>query len=193
MGILRKLGLLSIFSGLLLTSNVYAEEGKGWTIAPFLDDDFDPHFTAAVTTGSMNLKLPGAGTDTVNGLMLSLNCPWFQPPKGTIRQVFNYNVYDDGNYDVKTFEMNPRYFVSVSPSVQLGVGPGVGYMWIDSDVGNDAEVWTFQVGADLDYRNKNLFLGLGTRYMITEEDDIGTRTDQDADNWVVQLRAGLNF
>jgi len=193
MGKLNQLALITVFTGMFLSSSAYAEEGKGWTIAPFLEDDFDPHFTVAATTGTMNLKLPGADTASVNGLMLSLNCPWFQPPTGTIRQVFNYNVYDDGNYEVKTFEMNPRYFVAVSPSIQLGVGPGIGYMWIDSDVGNDAEMWTFQVGADLDYRNKNLFLGLGARYMITEEDNVGTVGNQDADNVVVQLRAGLNF
>jgi len=193
MGKFKNLLLLSVCSGVLLSGQAQAQEGNGWTIAPFLNDDFDPHFTVGVTTGSMNLKLPGAGTDTVNGLTLSLNCPWFQPPTGTIRQVFNYNVVDDGNYEVRTFEMNPRYYVSVSPSVQVGVGPGIGYMWVDSDVGNDGEVWTFQVGADVDYRNKNLFLGAGARYMITEEDNIGLSANQSADNWVVQLRAGLNF
>lgn len=187
------IAVATLLSGAMLTGNALAES-KGWKWAPVMDKDFDPHFTVGITTGQMDIDLPNAKKDTVNGLTLSLNCPWFQPPKGTIRQVFNYNVYDDGNYEVKTFELNPRYFVPVSPSVQFGVGPGFGYMWVDPATGTDADMWTFQVGADLDYRNKNLFMGAAARYMWTQEEVIGTvSTKQDANNWVIQLRAGFNF
>jgi hypothetical protein len=186
--------LSSLLAGALLSGNTFAEENKGWVWGPVFQKGFDPHFTVGVTTGRMDPDLAGAKSDTVNGLTLSLNCPWFQPPKGTIRQVFNYNVYDDGNYDIRTFELNPRYFVPISPSVQVGVGPGFGYMWVDAKNGTDDNMWTFQVGADLDYRHKNLFFGVATRYMVTQEKELGTTTTkQDANNWVVQLRAGFNF
>jgi len=181
-------------SGTLFSGTALAEEEKGWTVLPYQNDDFDPHFNVALATSIMATKVSGASSGAINGVVLSLNCPWFQPPMGTIRQVFNYNIYDEDNLKIKTFEMNPRYFIPVSPSVQVGFGPGVGYVTIAPKDSAEAHVLSFQIGADLDYRNKNLFAGISARYMMTQEDKFGGSTDEsDVDNLAIQMRVGYNF
>ena len=182
-------------SGALFSGTALAEEKKGWTVLPYQNDDFDPHFTVALATGIMVPYVSGDfDAGAINGLVLSLNCPWFQPPTGTIRQVFNYNIYDKDNLEIKSFEMNPRYFIPISPSFQAGIGPGLGYVTIAPEDGAEAQVLSIQVGADLDYRNKNLFVGLSARYMMTQEAKFGGSTiERDVDNMAVQLRVGYNF
>jgi len=182
-------------SGALFSGTARAEDEKGWTLLPYKNDDFEVNFTVALATGIMDPHVSGdVDSGAANGLVLSLNCPWFQPPKGAIRQVFNYNVYDKDDLEIKTFEMNPRYFIPMSPSVQLGIGPGVGYVTIAPKDSAEAHVLSFQVGADLDYRNKNLFAGIGVRYMITQEAKFGGgMVDNDVDNLAIQLRVGYNF
>jgi len=182
-------------SGTLFSGTALAEDEKGWTVLPYQNSDFDPHFTVALATGIMDPYVSGDfDAGAINGLVLSLNCPWFQPPTGTIRQVFNYNIYDEDNLEIKTFEMNPRYFIPVSPSFQVGFGPGVGYVTIAPKNSAEAHVLSFQVGADLDYRNKNLFAGISARYMMTQEAKFGGRThESDVDNLAIQLRVGYNF
>lgn len=180
-------------SGALFSGTVLAEDKEGWVVLPYQNDDFDPHFTVALATGIMDPNVTGASSGAINGLVLSLNCPWFQPPTGTIRQVFNYNIYDEDNLEIKTFEMNPRYFIPISPSVQVGFGPGVGYVTIAPKDNAEAHVLSFQVGADLDYRNKNLFAGLSARYMMTQEAKFGGMSENDVDNLAIQLRVGYNF
>ncbi len=177
-----------------ISGTALAEEEKGWTVLPYQNSDFDPHFTVALATGIMKPIVHGPSSGAVNGLVLSLNCPWFQPPTGTIRQVFNYNIYDEDNVEIKMFEMNPRYFIPISPSFQIGFGPGVGYVTIEPEVGATDHVLSFQIGADLDYRNKNLFAGLSLRYMGTQDAKFGDSTNErDVDNLAVQMRVGYNF
>ena len=186
--------VLFAISGTLFSGTALAEDEKGWTILPYQNSDFDPHFTVGIATGTMKPSESDTSSGGFNGLVLSLNCPWFQPPTGTIRQVFNYNVYDEDNVKIKTFEMNPRYFIPVSPSVQIGFGPGVGYVTVAPDNSAESHVLSFQVGADLDYRNKNLFAGVSARYMMTQEDKFGGSTNEsDVDNLAIQLRVGYNF
>ena len=181
-------------TGTLFSGTALAEDDKGWTVLPYQNSDFDPHFTVGLATGIMKPDEDGASSGAINGLVLSLNCPWFQPPTGTIRQVFNYNIYEEDNVAINTFEMNPRYFIPISPSLQAGFGPGVGYVTIEPEVGAIAHALSFQVGADLDYRNKNLFAGLSARYMMTQDAKFGGSTiESDVNNLAVQMRVGYNF
>jgi hypothetical protein len=65
-------------------------------------------------------------------------------------------------------------------------------MWTDVDVGKAENMWTLQLGGDLEYRQGALFLGAGARYMWTQDKYVGL-SKEGADNWLVQVKAGINF
>lgn len=174
------------------TAPVFAEENKGWTLGPAFEEGWDPHFTIAATANYINPDIAGVDSDSSLGLQISLNCPWFQPPSGVIRQQFNINKFDNDGIELTTFELNPRYYVNMSPAVMVGVGPGIGYMWTDAAVGAESNMWTFQLGGDVEYRQGAMFLGAGARYQLTENSPLGVG-NTGADNWLVQLKAGINF
>ena len=185
---LVSLGLLAS----LVAAPVFAEEESGWVFGPAFKEGWNADFTLALAANYIDPDISGVDGDSSLGLQVSLNCPWFQPPSGLIRQQFNLNQFDKEGIKLTTFEINPRYFVEMSPSVMLGVGPGFGYMWTDADVGEAENMWTLQLGGDLEYRQGALFLGAGARYMFTQDKNIGLNNDG-ADNWLVQLKAGVNF
>jgi hypothetical protein len=181
--------------GLLTTlavGQLQAEEEEGWVIGPAFKGGWSPDFTLALSLNYIEPDIHGVDGDIGGGLQLSLNCPWFQPPSGVIRQQFNYNKFDKDGIELTTFEINPRYYVDVSPTTRVGAGPGFGYMWTDADVGEENGMWTFQLGGDVEYRQGALFLGAGARYMLTENQSLGI-DNRGADNWLVQLKAGVNF
>ena len=100
------------FPTLLLASSVTL--AAEWTFLPYQDSDWSPDFTLAAATGSAAIdsttkdKATGvsgsdSSTETINGLQLSLNCPWFSPPSGNIRQQFNYNSFSDSDGDLTFF------------------------------------------------------------------------------------------
>jgi len=165
-----------------LAGNAAAE---GWRAMPVLDDGWSPNITLAATYGIMTFDSTALDDDDAYGVQLSLDCPWFGPPEGSIRQQFNYNVYDDGGVEISSFELNPRfYFLPPESNFNFGIGPGVGYVWTDTTTTDD-ENWSLQVGADLEYRYSALFIGLSSRYQ--EVNDSG------ADNTFTSLKFGVNF
>lgn len=182
------LGLLAT----LTAASAYADEESGWVIGPAFEEGWEPEFTLALAANYIDPDIPGLDGDSSLGLQVSLNCPWFQPPSGVIRQQFNLNQFDKGGIELTTFEINPRYYVEVTPSFRAGLGPGFGYMWTDANVGESEGMWTLQLGGDLEYRQGALFLGAGARYMWTQDKKIGLNNDG-ADNWLVQVKAGINF
>jgi hypothetical protein len=169
-----------------------AEDSTGWVWGPAFKEGWKPHFTFAATVGYLDPNSnAGTGNPTV-GAQVSLDCPWFLPPKGDIRQEFNFNHYNDGNLNINSLEMNPRYFVTITPSLIVGVGPGVGYVWADSDVGRDATMWAVQLGFDVEYRYQHLFVGLGGRYQWTQDHQVGLN-DRGVDNWLTLAKVGVTF
>lgn len=176
----------------LASASVLAEEKKEWTFGPAFEEGWDPQFTVAAAANYMDPDISDVDGDLGLGLQLSLNCPWFQPPSGVIRQQFNLNKFDNDGIELTTFEINPRYYVDMSPAIRVGAGPGFGYMWTDADEGDENDMWTLQLGGDVEYRQGALFLGAGARYQFTQDESLGVDND-DADNWLVQLKAGVNF
>ena len=176
----------------LATYPVIAEEEAGWIFGPAFEEGWEADFTLALTANHINPDISGVGSDNSLGLQVSLNCPWFQPPTGLIRQQFNINKFDDDGIELTTFEINPRYYVNMTPSVMIGAGPGFGYMWTDASQGDESDMWTLQLGGDVEYRQGVMFLGLGARYQWTENESLGI-DNEGADNWLVQLKAGVNF
>lgn len=185
--------LTCALAGLCCASStpVFAE-GDGWTFAPFRDDGWEPKFTLALTAGYMDVDNSDANGDLVPGAQVSLDCPWFAPPKGTIRQQFNYNYYHDGDLKIRSYEINPRYYLDINPSTRVGFGPGFGYVVADQDGGEHKGMWSYQLGADVEYRDDGLFYGFGVRYQGTEKETLGP-DDEGADNWLAQFKVGVNF
>lgn len=168
-----------LFAGLITSA-----QADGWIMSPYKQAGWSPDFTLAVTAGPMDFDIAGMDVDTALGVQLSLNCPWFSPPSGTIRQQFNYNTFDNNNVTINTLEMNPHWYGS-SGKLSYGAGPGLGYVWVKPDVGLDDSMWAFQLSADVEYRHGVLFAGIGTRYQFT--------SGGDADNLLTQVKFGVNF
>lgn len=163
-----------------------------WRMMPFKDAEWSPDFTVALTYGVLDPDTNIADSDGALGLQVSLNCPWFSPPSGIIRQQFNLNRFDDHGLELTTFEINPRYYIG-DGNLRFGFGPGFGYMWADPPLGGNEGLWTLQLGADIEYRTGALFLGLGTRYQFTENERVGFSRDSGMDNWLTTAKVGMNF
>jgi hypothetical protein len=183
--------LLCVVSGTAAAEKLTDDTGE-WIMGPAFKPDWKPHFTIAATGGYLDPDITGVSGDTSMGVQLSLNCPWFTPPSGAIRQQFNYNTFDNDGQQLKSLEMNPRYFMAASPSILIGFGPGLGYVWTESDLGKNENVWAFQLGADIEFRHEHLYLAIGTRYQFTQNKALGL-ANEGADNLLTQAKIGINF
>lgn len=182
-----KLSTLTFLTAAALSGSALAE---GWVMGPAFKDGWDPEFTLAAVGGSMDVD--NADSATYKGLEFSLNCPWFQPPTGAIRQQFNIGTYDDNGFEITSFEMNPNYFMTLSPNLSLGIGPGVGYARTSYLNGPTEGLWSVQASANLNYRSGPLFLGAGARYQDTRDKTLAPGI-RGADNWLINAKIGINF
>lgn len=165
--------------------------GAGWNLLPFQDEDWSADLTLAATGGLMDPDVEGLDSDTAVGAQFSLNCPWFEPPQGQIRQQFNYTTYDEGSVEIRSLELNPHYYMGEG-NLTFGFGPGLGYVQVENDAGADDSMLAGQFSADLEYRRGRLFVGAGSRYQWTEGADLGDN-GQTVDNWLHQVKLGVNF
>lgn len=182
----------TILGTLCLISISTASFAAEWKIAPYKDADWSADFTLAIQAGNMSHDSNLGSSDDITGIQLSLNCPWFTPPSGNIRQQFNYNKFDNNSIEVTTFEMNPRYYVG-DGKVTYGIGPGIGYMWATPNGGVETTMWTFQLGVDVEYRDGAFFAGISSRYMITQGDNITGTSQNGLDNTLTAIKVGINF
>jgi hypothetical protein len=183
-----RISALTLLSTVVLSSSALAQ---GWEMGPAFKDGWKPEFTVAAVVGSINID-DISGSETYTGLELSLNCPWFQPPSGTIRQQFNLGNYDKNGIEVSAIEMNPNYFVTISPGLTWGFGPGIGYSRVSYLNGPSEGLWSVQASTNLNYRNGALFMGAGARYQATQDDTIAPGV-KGLDNWLFTAKVGLNF
>lgn len=182
----RKFSVLALLSTLTLSGTALAD---GWTLFPVLNDGWKPEMTLAAVVGSMDVK--NIGTSDYQGAEISLNCPWFQPPTGAIRQQFNIGTYENGNASLTSFEMNPHYYISVAPGWSIGAGPGIGY--VHGYVGDkQADMTSIQVSASANYRKGHFFASAGARYQDTLNKEI-TPNVNGMDNWLLSAKVGINF
>ena len=182
----RKLTAIAFLSTLAFSGTALAE---GWTMGPAFKDGWKPEFTLAAVVGSMDVK--NIGTSEYHGAELSLNCPWFQPPTGMIRQQFNIGTYENGNASLTSFELNPHYYVSVAPGWSIGAGPGIGY--VHGYVGDkEADMSSIQVSASVNYRRGHFFAGAGARYQDSLNKEIVPGV-KGMDNWLLSAKVGINF
>ena len=177
----------TLFSAILVIISGTALAGD-WKLMPATDASFKAEPTVSLMGGIMNPDVPGADTDSVFGAELSFNCLALQPPTGKIRTQISWTRYDEGGLELNSVELNPHYLWKVGNNLELGVGPGLGYVSGKSGA-LDEGVWALQAGASVHYRSGNMFLGAEARYQFTEE-DFGT---SDLDNFRVMLKVGYNF
>ena len=180
--------VLFALAGTLFATSASAELIKMW---PYKDPNWDPDFNLFVTAGQFDPTIDGAKTETVTGLQLSLNCPWFGPPVGAIRQNMNFNMVSGDTYDLKTFEINPRWY-AVDGDLRYGAGPGFGYMWLTPDVGSDASSVTLQLSASVEYTIDSIIVGAGTRYQHTLDQDING-SGEGMNNMLTDIKIGFKF
>lgn len=182
----HRLCSLAVVSTLAMSGSALA---NGWKTLPFQDADWKPNFTLAASVGPMNIK--EIGTAIYQGSELSLDCPWFQPPTGLLRQQFNYGYYSNGNVKLKNFELNPHYYVTVAEGWMIGAGPGVGYIF--GVVGHyEVKLPSIQFSAGVNYRKGHYFAGLGARVQNARNDDIAPGITG-VDNTLVNVKLGYNF
>ncbi len=183
----KQLYALALFPVFALSGSALAD---GWVMGPAFKDGWKPEFTLAAVGGVMDVDK--TDNDAYWGAEFSLNCPWFQPPKGVIRQQFNIGRYDNDGLKLTSFEMNPNYFMTLAPNWALGIGPGIGYAKADVQGGDDEGLWSIQASVNLNYRNGPLFAGLGARYQDTQDKKLAPGVEG-ADNWLVSAKVGINF
>ncbi|MDH5784719.1 MAG: acyloxyacyl hydrolase [Chromatiales bacterium] len=186
----KKVLLVSLTGTLFCGSALAGEYIKMW---PYKDPNWDPEFNLSVTAGQFDPSPNGMQNETSLGLQLSLNCPWFGPPVGALRQQFNLNKVDGDGYDLTTFEINPRWY-AVDGNLRYGAGPGFGYMWIkpESSLLGDESSFTLQVSAAIEYRIDNISLSAGTRYQHTSNQDMWGSGDG-MNNIITDIKIGFDF
>lgn len=172
-----------------------AVQAKGWDFPAYNK----PGYTAAPTVSLMLGRMsPGDEfrSSTILGAEFSLNCPTLQPPNNRIRQQFSFTRASRGGVKIHNYEINPHYIVEVSPGFEIGGGPGLGFVTVDTP-GGDGSVFGLQFGVSAHYRANNspLFLGAEARYQMTTEDRFGgagsARTD--VNNFRFAIKAGYRF
>lgn len=178
---------LITLAGSLIAGSASAEMIKMW---PYKDPNWDPEFNLSVSGGQFQPRANIVDNETVTGLQLALNCPWFGPPVGKLHQQFNLNKVNGDGYDLTTFEINPRWY-AVEGNLHYGAGPGFGYMWLKPDAGDDAASFTLQAGVSMVYRIDKISIGAGSRYQYSLDREMFST--QSGDNFITDIKLGFDF
>jgi len=187
---MKKTTTILASAALLGAVNVQAADEWNWFAG--LEDDYVAEPTVSIMLGQMD---PGDNldSDTISGLEFSLNCPLVKPPSNRIRQQVSFTTYDDQGVEITSIELNPHYVVEVSPGLEIGGGPGLGYVMVDSGT-SDESVFALQLGISAHYTLQSpLFIGAEARYQITGEDNFGGSEEDDINNYRIALKVGYSF
>lgn len=173
--------------GLIATSS--ATLADGWKLFPVMNANYQANLTVSAVGGALNSNSLGNGGYT--GIEAAFNCLALQPPTGVIRSKISYGQFDQNGMKLNTFEVNPRWTTEISKNLSLGIGPGVG--WVQVDTGAQTNnLAAVQLGADVDYRIGALNLGLAYRWQGTANTDLGNGKSG-VNNDLVQAKIGVNF
>ncbi len=188
---MKKTSIALASAALMGAANVQAAAEWNWFAG--LDDDYKAEPAVSIMLGQMD---PGDNmdSDTISGIELSLNCPLVKSPSNRVRQQISYTSYDDNGVEIASIELNPHYIVAVASGLEIGGGPGLGYVMVDSAAG-DGSVFALQLGVSAHYTLQSpLFIGAEARYQITGEDDFGGGgPEDDINNYRIALKVGYSF
>ena len=104
-------------------------------------------------------------------------------------------------------ELNAKYVIPIDPCWMISLGGGISFNYFSLDVdvedfSSDEDDWVFggQFFADVTYKfpNSPWFVGIGTKYQITEDleyhqDDLDIDTNVSASNFRTGVRVGMMF
>lgn len=182
-----------VLAGVILLAAGSAQAADEWNWFAGWQDGYTAEPAVSVMLGQMD---PGDNMDsgTISGIEFSLNCPLVQPPSNRIRQQVSFTSYDENGVEITSLEINPHYVVEVSPGLEIGGGPGLGYVMVDSGAG-DGSVLALQLGVSAHYTLQSpLFIGAEARYQVTGEDDFGGGgPEDDVNNYRIALKVGYSF
>lgn len=160
-----------------------------WKTLPVMDADYKADLTVSAVGGQM--KPNGATAGGYAGIEAAFNCLGLQPPAGVIRSKISYGEFNHAGLKLTSFEVNPRWTTKLSDNLSFGIGPGIGYV-SGQTAGVRANMFAWQVGADVDYRLGALNLGLGVRWQGTQNKQVIAGRNG-ADNTLIQAKVGFNF
>lgn len=167
-------------------------QANEWTFLTGTKQGYTAEPTISLMLGRMS---PGDDfrSSAIAGVELSLNCPLLQPPTNRIRQQVSLTWYDKGRNEITSLEINPHYVVEVAPGLELGAGPGLGLVMVDTATG-DGNVLGVQFGASAHYHgNSPLFIGAEARYQLTTESRFGGGQKTDVNNFRFGIKVGYSF
>lgn len=158
-----------VASSLLVSSLNAADE---FVMLPvFNDATFKANVEVALVGGAISFSEGDSDTSTIYGAEISLDCPVFTlPGDNLLRQQFSVNSYSDAGVDMLTLEVNPYYFITLSESMVLGFGPGIGGAKVDVASQDSQWQFTYQAGAGVKYYMENFLIGADLRYQASTGD-----------------------
>ncbi|ADC71034.1 hypothetical protein TK90_0519 [Thioalkalivibrio sp. K90mix] len=148
----------------------------------------------AVMLGSVSPDASGTSTDWGYGIELGANCQLLQPRTGVLRHQLSVSRYSESPLRMTSTELNTHWMFETAPNLELGFGPGLGY--VRAELGDDTNgLWAAQFGGSLKYTmDNNMFLGVEARYQFTESDRFRSgRGREDVDNLRVMAKLGVHF
>ncbi len=183
---------LIALGSVLIIGSVNVQAGDDWTWFAGMKDGYTAQPAVSLMFGMLDPDVDGADSDAITGIELSLNCPMLQPPTNRIRQQISYAKYDKNGVELTSIEANPHYVIETSPGLELGFGPGVGYVMAKSEGGAlDDGAFALQLGASAHYTGMGpLFIGAEARYQMTTDFD---GIDDNINNFRVALKVGYSF
>lgn len=191
---MKRTTLALITTGLIGSGIGAAQADGGWDLPAYNKPGYTVEPTLSLMLGRMS---PGDDlrSAAIGGIEFSLNCPTLQPPTNRIRQQFSFTRYDKNDIEINSLEINPHYVVEVAPGLEVGGGPGLGWLMVDTPTG-DGNVFALQFGASAHYFAMDpLFFGAEARYQVTTEDRFfGAGSEKtDVNNFRFALKVGYSF
>ncbi|MDH5378033.1 MAG: hypothetical protein OEX00_06920 [Gammaproteobacteria bacterium] len=181
------------YGALLLLLSSQTVNAAGWTLFAGKEDGYVAEPAVSIIAGQMSPGDKNLDPQTITGLELSLNCPLLQPPTNRIRQQISYTTFKQDEFTLTNIELNPHYVVEVSPKLEIGGGPGFGYLMTSGGAKNPS-LLAVNVGASAHYFGLGpVFLGAEWRYQLTTSEDFGGTDKQDMNNWRFAAKVGYSF
>lgn len=174
----------------LSTLSLSANETR---LLPIMSDDYCPAPTIAVMGGYgeyTDISNSGSG---MYGIEVGFGCPVFEIKDLEINQILSLVHYSENGLKTNSLEMNPRIMFDLSEKMKFGVGPGVAVVFVDNGFGSDT-VFGVNLGASLNYQiNKDMFIGIESRYQWAGSADFGIDNNVDMDNHRTLFKIGTHF
>ncbi len=176
---------------ILISASALAD---GWNFLAGSKPGYQADAAVSLLFGRQSPSTTGLDDGNIAGIELSLNCPLLQPPSNRIRQQISYTRYDEGSTQIDSFEINPHYVVEVSPGLELGGGPGFGYITTSTTGGADPSFLAINLGLSAHYTGLGpVFLGAEYRYQFTTEEDFGATVKDNLNNGRFDIKVGYSF